>query len=83
MANEERKKILVVDDDRLSLIVAEDFLKDDYDVDCVDSGEAALLYLQSNYPDVILLDLVDSFVLLNISFNAIAISLGNFPYISI
>ena len=57
MANEERKKILVVDDDRLSLVVAEEFLKDDYDVDCVDSGEAALLYLQSNYPDVILLDL--------------------------
>lgn len=57
MTNDERRLILVVDDDRLSLAVAEDFLQDDYEVRCVDSGEAALMFLENNYPDVILLDL--------------------------
>lgn len=57
MVKEERKKILIVDDDKLSLKVAKDILKDEYEIDCVLCGEEALTYLKENIPDLILMDL--------------------------
>ncbi len=52
-----REHILVVDDDRMNLKMAERLLKSSYDVSCVPSGEEALGFLKSNRPDMILLDL--------------------------
>ncbi len=52
-----RESILVVDDDRMNLKIAERLLKDTYDVDCVPSGEEALEFLKAERPDMILLDL--------------------------
>ena len=57
MVKDEKRKILIVDDDRLSLKVASDILKDEYDVDCVFCGEDSLTYLKENTPDLILMDL--------------------------
>ena len=54
---EEKKRILVVDDDKLNLRVAETILEDIYEVDCVSTGEAALEFLEKIVPDLILLDL--------------------------
>lgn len=54
---EEKKRILVVDDDKLNLRVAETILEDIYEVDCVSTGEAALEFLEKIIPDLILLDL--------------------------
>ncbi len=54
---EEKKRILVVDDDKLNLRVAETILEDIYKVDCVSTGEAALEFLEKMVPDLILLDL--------------------------
>lgn len=52
-----REHILVVDDDRMNLKIAERLLKSSYDVSCVPSGEEALAFLRSKHPDMILLDL--------------------------
>ncbi len=52
-----REHILVVDDDRMNLKIAERLLKNSYDVSCVLSGEEALEFLKSQHPDMILLDL--------------------------
>lgn len=49
--------ILVVDDDRLNLLIAKKFLEKKYNVEILDSGEAALDYLGENTPDLILLDI--------------------------
>lgn len=57
MVKDEKRKILIVDDDRLSLKVASDILEDEYDVDCVICGEDSLTYLKENTPDLILMDL--------------------------
>lgn len=57
MIRDEKKKILIVDDDKLSLKVASDILNDEYEVDTVLSGEDSLVYLQENIPDLILMDL--------------------------
>ncbi len=54
---EERRQILVVDDDKLNLKVAKTILEDIYDVDCVSTGEEALAFLGKCIPDLILLDL--------------------------
>jgi len=57
MVKDEKRKILIVDDDRLSLKVASDILKDEYEVDCVFCGEDSINYLKDNTPDLILMDL--------------------------
>lgn len=54
---EDCKHILVVDDDKLILRVAETILEDDYIVECVCSGEEALAFLEKEIPDLILMDL--------------------------
>lgn len=50
------KHILVVDDVINDLKCAEEILKDIYQVTTVDTGEKALLFLEENMPDLILLD---------------------------
>lgn len=52
-----KKVILVVDDDRLNLMVAQKLLSEDYRVAAVNSGELALHYLERNIPDLVLLDI--------------------------
>ena len=52
-----REQILVVDDDRMNLKIAERLLKNTYDVSCVPSGEEAIGFLRTNRPDMVLLDL--------------------------
>ena len=49
--------ILVVDDDIISLHVAEKILGDDFNVSCVRSGVEALEYIRERIPDMILLDI--------------------------
>ncbi len=51
------KHILVVDDVISDLKCAEEILSDFYQVTTVDSGEKALLFLEENIPDLILLDI--------------------------
>lgn len=53
----DRKKVLVVDDVAISLSVAEQALREDYDVVTVNSGSRALRYLRKERPDLILLDI--------------------------
>lgn len=50
-------KILVIDDDKMNLRVAEYILKKKYEVISVSSGHMALEFLKENIPDMILLDL--------------------------
>jgi len=50
------KKILVVDDEKINLILAKRLLSTDYEVATVDSGAGALDYLENNHADLILLD---------------------------
>ncbi len=52
-----KRTILVVDDDRLNLMVAQKLLAEDYHVAAVNSGELALRYLGKNNPDLVLLDI--------------------------
>lgn len=54
---DEKRHILVVDDDKLILKVAEDILEGSYQVSGVRSGEEALAFLETFSPDLILLDL--------------------------
>lgn len=49
--------ILVVDDDNMNLMIAQHMLKDVYHVHGVKSGTEALDFLESNTPNLILLDL--------------------------
>ncbi|MCL2762165.1 MAG: response regulator [Treponema sp.] len=51
-----RKRIIMVDDDRTNLTVARNALIDSYDVFTVSSGEKLFLLLQKLTPDLILLD---------------------------
>lgn len=52
------KSILVVDDAITNLKFVENILKDEYKLILVKSGEKALKYLENNYVDLILLDLL-------------------------
>jgi DNA-binding response OmpR family regulator len=58
----DKKKILIVDDDEISLKFAEIILQNDYEVVTAKSGKIALDYLEhfryGFVPDVILLDIV-------------------------
>ncbi|MDR0455930.1 MAG: response regulator [Treponema sp.] len=60
MAIEKKKKVLLIDDDEIHLITADLFLKNDYEVHKVQSGNEALEYLTSSkvVPNIILLDIV-------------------------
>ena len=49
--------ILVVDDDKSNLCVAQNLLSDEYRIALANSGELALKYLEKNIPDLILLDI--------------------------
>jgi len=52
----QKKKILVVDDSGAMLKNVKGWLGDKYEVILANSGEFALKYLSSNYPDLVLLD---------------------------
>ncbi len=51
------RHILVVDDDRFNLVIAEDTLSDGYAVSTAGSGEEALLWLENHTADMILMDI--------------------------
>lgn len=50
------KKILVVDDEKINLIMAKRLLMDEYEIEIADSGEKALEYLMENSVNLVLLD---------------------------
>lgn len=52
-----KKIILVVDDDKTNLMLAQKILLPDYRIAATNSGMAALKYLENNRPDLILLDI--------------------------
>ena len=52
-----KKIILVVDDDKANLLIAQKLLGEEYRVAAVNSGALALRYLEKNNPDLILLDI--------------------------
>ena len=56
----EKKKILLVDDDEMQLTTAELFLKDEYELYKMKSGKEALEYLSGNKvtPDLVMLDIL-------------------------
>ncbi len=54
--NEERYKILAVDDQKQNRLIIEHRLKDDYDVVFKENGYDAVTYLKENMVDLILLD---------------------------
>ena len=59
MSSEERKKILMIDDDKVQLIIAQEALKEDYEFTTVNSGQKALkLFYEGFVPDLILLDIL-------------------------
>lgn len=50
-------KILVVDDEKINLMMVKRILGNDYDIETAGSGEEALTYLNDNLPSLILLDI--------------------------
>lgn len=55
---EEKKSILIVDDNRLNIVTARDVLKDDYLLFEAQSAKEAFEILERRLPDLILLDIV-------------------------
>ncbi len=53
-----RRHVLVVDDDPIQLHLIKKYIGDEYNVTLIPSGKAAIEYLISFHPDVILLDYV-------------------------
>ena len=51
------KKILIVDDDGINCLLAKHALADNYNVETVNSGAAALSFLEKEIPDLILMDI--------------------------
>lgn len=49
--------ILIVDDDRINLVMAQNLLQKEYKVVAVNSGKQAFKYLEKHTPDLILLDI--------------------------
>ena len=56
LQTQRRDQILVVDDDKMNLMMAKKVLETQYDVFCADSGVDAIVFLQENTPDLVLLD---------------------------
>lgn len=52
-----KKIILIVDDDRMNLVTAQNLLVEEYKVISVNSGKQAFKYLEKHIPDLILLDI--------------------------
>lgn len=52
-----KKIILVVDDNKLNLVIAQTLLSEEYHVETANSGEKALQYLEEKEPDLVLLDI--------------------------
>lgn len=52
-----KQVILVVDDDKSNLMIAQKLLAEEYRVAAANSGELAFRYLEKNIPDLILLDI--------------------------
>ena len=52
-----KRVILVVDDDKSNLMVAQKLLSEEYHVAVVNSGELAMKYLEKKQPELILLDI--------------------------
>lgn len=52
-----KKIILIVDDDRLNLVTAQNLLTEEYKIVGVNSGKQAFKYLEKHTPDLILLDI--------------------------
>ena len=53
-----RAKILVVDDEPINVELLENYLSEDYDVSVAYDGNEALLYVDKEPPDLILLDIM-------------------------
>lgn len=51
-----KKRLLVVEDDKMVLSILREYLLTDYNVCCVDTGKEALEILEYARPDCILLD---------------------------
>ena len=55
----EKKKILLVDDDKISLSMVKNLLKEEYEIMTASSGNEALAYyLKGQYPNLVLLDIL-------------------------
>ena len=54
--NKNKKRLLLVDDDKMVLSILRGYLLTDYNVRCVESGKEALEILEYARPDCILLD---------------------------
>ncbi len=57
-SHDDWQSILVVDDDRMNLMIANKILEKDYRVTCVSSASEAFAYLENSTVDLILLDLM-------------------------
>ncbi len=53
-----KRHVLVIDDDPIQLHIIKKYLEGEYTVTVIPTGKAAIEYLISNHPDVILLDYV-------------------------
>ena len=53
-----RAKILVVDDEQMNVELLENYLSRDYDVSVAYDGDEALLIVDKDPPDIILLDIM-------------------------
>lgn len=60
MQTEERRKILIVDDDPMVLKVIRSYLKDRYKVYCIRSGEEALKFFSMQIPGCCAVRLYDA-----------------------
>ncbi len=52
-----KKTILIIDDDKSNLVIAQKLLSDEFRIAATNSGAKGLEYLQRNEPDLILLDI--------------------------
>ena len=60
MANDQKKKVYLIDDEEVQLTTAELFLKSEYEIHKARSGQEALDYINNNkfVPNIILLDII-------------------------
>lgn len=69
-AEEDKQRILIIDDNQMNLLLARKILSDEYNVSVVSSAKAGLIFLEETIPDMILLDLhmpeIDGFQFLEI-----------------